>query len=304
MNISQEQVEFLRKQHLQIGMPCYGGMMYSDTAMSLIKFMMYAQKIGLNVSISHINNESLITRARASISAQFLENSAATHLLWIDADIGFEPEYIFQLLLHDKDIIGGLYPKKTLPPDYVVNANPDATDENGHIKVVDGLIEVSRLGTGFMMIKRIVFDKLIAAFPQTKFTNNIGLDKKFDPFMYSLFDCAISPDTMEYMSEDWLFSCRWRSLGGKIFVDPQIRLNHNGTFCFPGDPTHLYRSMGLDAATNPSLNPKISVRPDETKNDECMLALKPDYEGLKKWETEQAIKKNIESLPKIESDVK
>jgi hypothetical protein len=283
MNITQEQVDFLRKQHIQFALPCYAGMCYESLMTSMIKFVIYAQRIGLQFSIDTMTNESLISRARNHLVAKFLENSAATRLMFIDSDIGFDPEHIFKLILHDKDLVGGLYPKKTLPPDFVVNCNPECVDEKGQIKVIDGMIPVSRLGTGFMLIKREVFNKMMVAYPQTKFTNNIGLDPKYNPFCYALFDCAISPDTMEYLSEDWLFCARARAIGIEIFADPTIRLNHNGTFCFPGDPTALYNQMGLSIETNPQLNPKIAVRPDETKHLDSMLAIKPNLEALSNY---------------------
>jgi len=138
-----------------------------------------------------------------------------------------------------------------------------------------------------MLIKREVFNKMMVAYPQTKFTNNIGLDPKYNKYCYALFDCAISPDTMEYLSEDWLFSARYRAIGGEIFADPTIRLNHCGTFTFPGDPTALYNSMGLSIETNPQLNPKIAVRPDETKHKDSMLAIKPNMEALTEYEAKK-----------------
>jgi len=287
MNITQEQIEFLRKEHIQFAIPCFAGLVHEVVMTSLIKFVIYAQRIGLPFSIDTMTNESLITRARNHLVAKFLENSAATRLMFIDSDIGFEPEHIFKLILHDKDLVGGLYPKKTLPPDFVVNCNPECVDENGQIKVADGMIPVSRLGTGFMLIKREVFNKMMVAYPQTKFTNNIGLDPKYNKYCYALFDCAISPDTMEYLSEDWLFSARYRAIGGEIFADPTIRLNHCGTFTFPGDPTALYNSMGLSIETNPQLNPKIAVRPDETKHKDSMLAIKPNMEALTEYEAKK-----------------
>jgi hypothetical protein len=283
MNITQEQAEALRKMHLQIALPCYAGMMFTETATSLIKFFMYAQKIGLPLSLDTMINESLIPRGRNHLVAKFLENSVATHLLFIDSDIGFEPEYIFKLLLYDKDIVGGLYSKKNLPTDFVVNVSPENVAADGKLQSVDGLIPVSRLGTGFMLIKREVFNKMMVSYPHTKFTNNIGLDPKFNPFCYALFDCSISPDTKEYLSEDWLFCCRYRAIGGEIFADPSIRLNHCGTFVFPGDPTNLYKSMGLSLEANPQLTPRIASRQDETKDEESMLALKPDLVALAKY---------------------
>jgi hypothetical protein len=284
MDITREQVDFLRKQHIQFGLPCYGGTMFESVATSMIKFALYSQRIGMNFSLDTMINESLVQRARNHLVAKFLESSVATHLMFIDSDIGFEPEHIFKLLLHDKDIVGGLYPKKTLPPDYVVNVSPEAVDEKGQIKVDGGLIPVSRLGTGFMLIKREVFEKHMAAYPNTKFTNNIGLDPKFNPFCYTFFDCWISQDeNREYLSEDWGFIVKSRVIGIQAYADPTIRLNHSGTFVFPGDPTNLYHSMGLKLETNPQLTPRIAMRKDEIADDSARLVVQPDIQALTKY---------------------
>ncbi len=301
MNITQEQVEYLRKQHIQFGLPCYGGMLYESVATSLIKFAIYAQKLGMNFSLDTMINESLVQRARNHLVAKFLENGAATHLMFIDSDIGFEPEHIFKLLLHNKDIVGGLYPKKTIPPDYVVNVSPEAVGENGHVNVTDGLLPVSRLGTGFMMIKREVFEKHMVAYPNTKFTNNIGLDPKYNPFCYTFFDCWISQDeNREYLSEDWGFIVKSRVIGIQVYADPTIRLNHSGTFLFPGDPTNLYNSMGLKVENNPQLVPRIAVRKDEIIDDSARLAVQPDTVALAQY----ILKKEAETATKLAEEYK
>ena len=80
MNITQEQLEFLRKQHVQFGLPCYAGLMHECVATSLIKFAIYAQRLGMPFSLDTMVNESLIQRARNHLSAKFLENGVATHL--------------------------------------------------------------------------------------------------------------------------------------------------------------------------------------------------------------------------------
>jgi hypothetical protein len=281
MDITQEQVEFLRKQHVQFALPMYGGICHECVMTSMIKFAIYAQRIGMPFSLDTMINESLIQRARNHLVAKFLENGVATHLMFIDSDIGFEPDHIFKLLLHDKDIIGGLYPKKALPPDYVVNVSPEAVDENGQVKSVDGLIPVSRLGTGFMLIKREVFEKHMAAYPQSKFTNNIGLDPKFNKWCYTFFDCWITQDVnREMVSEDWGFTIKSRVIGLQAYADPTIRLNHSGTFVFPGDPTALYNSMGLKLETNPHLVPRIAMRKDEISDDSAKLMIQPDMDAL------------------------
>ena len=144
--------------------------------------------------------------------------------MFVDADIGWEPWHLLVLLNRDVDVIGGLYPMKTMPVKWVVNGFEGA--EEGP----DGLQEVSKTGTGFMLIKRHVFEKL-ARHPSVKeFKNDIGLPKELDPHMKTYFDTAVREG--RYYSEDWTFCENWRDFGGKVYVDKRVLLKHTGTYVF------------------------------------------------------------------------
>ena len=97
------------KTHLHIGIPCYGGMMSEPTVTSLLRFILLAQQAGLNWSLDTMVNESLITRGRNNLMAKMMTNTAATHFMFIDADIRFEPDAILRMLACDKDVICLLY---------------------------------------------------------------------------------------------------------------------------------------------------------------------------------------------------
>jgi len=125
-----------KKCHLHIGIPCYGGMMSEPTVTSLLRFILLAQRVGLNWSLDTMVNESLVTRARNNLMAKMMTNQAATHFMFIDADIRFEPDAILKMMACDKDVIGGLYPKKALPVNYVINLLPQ-TKVQGDIFTVD-----------------------------------------------------------------------------------------------------------------------------------------------------------------------
>lgn len=246
MQITQEQADYLRQQHVQICIPCYGGQVFECVMVSMLKFTILANRIGMNFSLDTMVNESLITRGRNNLVAKVMQNSNSTHLFFIDADIGFEPEHIFQLLLHDKEVVGGFYPKKSLPIDYVVNVSPDHVDANGNIGINNNLIPLTRLGTGFMMVKKSAIQKMFDAYPETKYTGNIGLSQDLNPFMYALFDTMITKDG-EYCSEDWTFCDRWRAIGGEIWGDITIKLDHTGHFRYPGDPVAIGNRLGIKA---------------------------------------------------------
>lgn len=213
--------------HLHIGIPCYGGMVSEPTMTSFLRFILLAQQVGLNWSLDTMVNESLVTRARNNLMAKMMSNPAATHFMFIDADIRFEPDAPLKMMACEKDVIGGLYPKKTLPINYVINLNPQT-------KVQGDIFTVDTMGTGFLMFKRHVYEKLIAAHPECKYVDDVGLGKQFEPMMYSIFDCKID-ERGHYLSEDWLFCRRWAKLGGEIWAHGKVLLNHVGHYEFQGD---------------------------------------------------------------------
>ena len=217
-------VDYLRTTRVHICMPCYGGMLTESTFMSFIKWSNTARQLGLDWTIETMTNESLISRARNTLVAKFLNNPDSTHLFFVDADIGWEPWHLLVLLNRDVDVIGGLYPMKSLPVKWVVNGFEGA--EEG----ADGLQEVSKTGTGFMLVKRHVFEKLNAHPAVKPFNNDIGLPKELDKHLRTYYDTAVREN--RYYSEDWTFCENWRDIGGKVWVDKRVLLKHTGTYVF------------------------------------------------------------------------
>jgi hypothetical protein len=216
-----------RNVHLHIGIPCYGGMVSEPTMTSFLRFTLLAAQVGLQWSLDTMVNESLVTRARNNLMAKMMTNEKATHFMFIDADIRFQPDSILQMIACDKDVIGGLYPKKALPVNYVINLQAQT-------RVQGDIFTVDTMGTGFLLFKRNVYEKLIAAHPETKYVDDVGLGKQFEPMMYSIFDCKID-ERGHYLSEDWLFCRRWAALGGEIWAHGKVLLNHIGHYEFQGD---------------------------------------------------------------------
>jgi hypothetical protein len=233
----QVNVDFLRTTKVHISMPCYGGMLTESTFMSFIKWANTARQLGIDWTLETMVNESLISRARNTLTAKFLDMPEATHLFFVDADIGWEPWHLLVLLNRDKDVIAGLYPMKTMPIKWVVNGFDGA--ETGP----DGLQEVSKAGTGFLLMKKHVFEKLNKHPAVKQYKNDIGLDPKYDQHLKTYFDTAVRQN--RYYSEDWTFCENWRDLGGKIYVDKRVLLRHSGSYVFCiENQEHLLKTVG------------------------------------------------------------
>jgi hypothetical protein len=244
-NQVQVNIDNLRKTRVHIMMPCYGGQLTETCFMSYIKWANTCRQLGIDWTMETMTNESLISRARNTLTAKFLANKESTHLMFIDADIGWEPWHLLVLLNRDVDVIGGLYPMKSLPIKWCVNGFDGA--ETGP----DGLQEVTKTGTGFLLIKREVFEKLDAHPAVKPFINDIGLPAELNPHMKTYFDTAVREN--RYYSEDWTFCENWRDLGGKVWVDKRVLLKHVGHYVFDyATQDNLYKDLHQIASSNPS----------------------------------------------------
>ena len=240
----QVNIDYLRKQRIHICMPCYGGQLTESTFMSYIKWGNTCRQLGIDWTIETMTNESLISRARNTLVAKFLNTENSTHLVFIDADIGWEPWHLLLLINHDVDVIGGLYPMKSLPVRWVVNGV-----ENGAVSEDGNVVEVSKTGTGFMVVKRHVFDKLQQHPAVVPFKNDIGLPQELDPHMRTYYDTDVREG--RYYSEDWTFCENWRDLGGKIWVDKRVLLKHTGTYTFDYQTQQpLYEALKKEIEVN------------------------------------------------------
>jgi hypothetical protein len=269
----------VRQSKFFIATPCYGGALTEPYFRSVIKLMTFFNTHKIPLAFGTIANESLVTRARNVLLAYFL-NSDYTHLMFIDADIEFKVEDLLKLYVHDKDVVVGAYPKKgvnwthiknsialdpkkelspqqvgALGSDYAINFK-FKNKETKTVEVENGLIKLHDAGTGFMMIKREAILKMIEKHPELKYNNDVqmgNVDLK-DNF-HALFDTMIDPVDKRYLSEDYTFCRRWQAMGGEIYLDPSISLNHYGSFCFQGNPEMI---ISFDAP-----QPVTEAQPEE-----------------------------------------
>ncbi len=239
----------MEKPLVVIATPCHGGMVSHAYMNSVIRLMTaVGQTIALSILL--LGGDSLITRARALLLARFLENPAATHLLFIDSDISFEPDAFLRLYLQDKDFTAAMYPLKEI--DWESQVARAAKGENvetaglnyvgklcsgNELKVENRFATAEYCGTGFQLVKRHVFEKLAAAHPELAFSSAHDriMCEEGKRNRYALFDPMIAPETGEYLSEDFAFCRRWRNLGGEIWLDLDSRLTHTGSMDFCGN---------------------------------------------------------------------
>lgn len=237
-----------------IGTPCYGGMVTHVYMRSIIKLMSYAAARDIELNLGLLAHDSLITRSRNTIVANFLDTPQYTHLLFIDADTGFEPEAVERMLEFNEDLVAGMYPVKVIHWPQVQRKISEGIKsealpqsglnyvgipcKDGEREERNGFVTGTSAGTGFMLIKRKVIENMAAQYPETKYKaiQTYPLPKSPSQNQYNLFDCMIDPETGTYLSEDFTFCYRWRKMGGKIWLDKQSKLTHIGSYEFEGNP--------------------------------------------------------------------
>ena len=234
--------------------PSHDGKFFQNYVLSLLNFVVQAGNEGMRTQVLLHQGESLVTRARNDCVAAFLANKEWTHLFWIDSDVGFSAEAAFRLLRSGYDIAAGVYPLKreNWPPSgipggmtqaqfeatfarYTVNTAPAEGSTTMDVVVQpDGFIKLSEAPTGFMVIKRSVFERLMEAYPDFNYVPD-SIGSADQGLHYRFFDVMVDPKTRRYLSEDYGFCRLWEGIGESIYVDANSNLTHQGSKLYRGD---------------------------------------------------------------------
>jgi hypothetical protein len=244
-SLPQEQKQ--NRPSLMIATPMYGGMCTGHYVAGLLGTINKMKSVGVPVYWAQMMNESLITRARNELARLFLEKGM-DYLMFIDADISFDGQAVATLMAADRDITCGIYPKKEVDWKQISKAaklGKESLQDYGGAFVFnmtgqkqesddDGVIEVRHGGTGFMLIKRKVFEDLMPHVPTYRVSTHKENGEYIKPLTHEFFATSID-DTGALLSEDYHFCDLWRKHGGKIYANPFIKLEHVGTYVYGGD---------------------------------------------------------------------
>jgi len=253
-----------KKPKLYVLTPTYGSLCYVNYLKCIMATKDLLTRFKIPMALEFCRNDSLVSRARNNLVAKAMNDDECTHILFIDADITWDPVDVLKLMLSDKCLSGGVYPLKhyfwerltkeeNVIKKWIDNKNASQfgktiSDESiiqhnllkYNINYIDSVLnidanlaKVKHLATGFMMFKREVIEKMAQAYPHTKYTDDVGfLSGTENRYAYALFDCGVQDD--HYFSEDWMFCHRWTEMGGNIYVNVGINLLHTGNEDFNG----------------------------------------------------------------------
>lgn len=228
--------------------PAYGGQMSELTTVSLFKTAQKFTREGIDHSLLTTANESLICRGRSRLFNFFYHRTNYDKFLFIDSDVRFAPEDVEKLLELDVDVCAAGVPLKSTTPTY----NFGTVTTNGKLiwNSNKTAFEADFVGTAFMMIDRKVFEEMARAYPKLRYkpdTSGRYTNKPADEIearnSFHFFNTYICQQTGDIRSEDYAFCDRWRDIGGKIWIRPDIQLSHVGSHEFVG--TNLEETFNL-----------------------------------------------------------
>lgn len=210
------------KRHVFIATPTYDGKVHTEYCVSIAESIMHLTANGVDVNFVPNLSSTLLVLARNLLVETFIETTA-THLMFIDSDLGFDPASILNLLNVDKDIVCGVYPSRKQP---VFVYNPQKTDKGDFVRDEKHkhLLRADFIPSGFMLIKREAIVKMLEAYKYLKYEpNEQGIGDKGT----LLFNTEVING--RFYSEDYVFCKRATDIGLEIWIDPRINFNHDGS---------------------------------------------------------------------------
>ena len=221
-----------------IALPAFGHQVNAQTTASLVALTKELAERGIFGGFSALSFPDIVDLRNVFLSV-FFDALDATHLLFVDADMQFEPELVRDLVLADKPLIGAIYPKKRIPTRWVGSAlTPPAEPENG-------ILELEAIGCGVMLIRRDCISQMIET-GNVEIDYDIGntaLNGLLEPHgvkrMIKAFDKVATPDGRK-LSEDFSMCWRHRKSGGKVYAPISHQITHLGIYPFTGKYSDVY----------------------------------------------------------------
>lgn len=244
-------VEHVQKKGVSIflGLPCYGCRLTTSCMASLVRFQAFCITHKIKVIFDIMGNESLITRGRSILAQRFLQ-SDATHLLFIDSDISFDPKSVLRMIAFDGDVTAGIYAKKGLAWDAIAKSTkttPEALRDaglqyninlppgEGSHTVTNGFLRVLDAATGFFCIKRKTLETIRDATLGITAVNDVPGSRDTVKEYPVFFDTSIDPVSKRYLSEDYHFCRLVQDNAMDVYVDITAVVSHTGSIQYDGD---------------------------------------------------------------------
>lgn len=224
--------------------PSRDGAIRTNCFLSMLVVQRLMEREGIDHDVHTLPDCPYLSVVRNTLAAWFLSDPEATDHFFIDADVGFDEAKVLEILKRPEGIVCGVYPLKQDELAFPVQIRKQDGVPLGR----DGLIEGELLPTGFMRIKRGVYEAMAKRYPELKYDESIvvvvdrdgrrELPEAHDFFCFGAYG-------RRFKTEDYAFCQRWRDMGGTLWVYPDVDFTHAGTKYYKGNyHEHLMRLPG------------------------------------------------------------
>ena len=225
-----------------IATPAHGEMFYAPCVQSLFKLAVELERRKWSSNLAMISYAD-IAEGRNVLLTHWFDKTDASHLLFVDADMGFEPQLIFDMVDFDKPVVGAVYPKRQIDLDRFAKAiaagkSVEKAEAGAHEFIVQkpsrgtahkGFMRVDSCGTGILLVQRACIELMLGKMPDivdNRPPSALSLSKEPGRLIR-----AFEFLTVEGMrlSEDYSFCYRWREkCGGEVWANISHEITHVG----------------------------------------------------------------------------
>jgi hypothetical protein len=191
------------------------------------------REAGAKVDLMKLKYMADIYFSRIKLFGEFVRKKQYTHMLFLDADMGWQPQTVANMLLLNREFIAAVGVKKKYPLEFAFSMmGDDGKDMPFYYEPETMVGTVAAVGAAFMMISRSCAEKMVEAYPEMQFDYENDVE-------YAVFDPIIinngNNTPRRRLSEDYSFCYRWRQLGGKVEILMDATLTHTGNHTFTGN---------------------------------------------------------------------
>lgn len=230
----------------------YSGQPHSQVKNEVFQAAQAMMARGWTAIMSERVGACMIPHVRNAAVSEFLMNKEATDLIFVDDDNYCDTAGFLRLVDADVDIVAAPCRSRSEPLTWPIRWLQQTIQRS-----LNGLVEVETVGTGIMRVRRQVFEKMIEAEPDSWYKDATSKAGK----SWALFDYGV--EAHDWWGEDVRFCRRWRALGGKVWIDPDITTHHIGRHDFSGSVGAWLREMPTEIQVNTHVKNEFGTEPTE-----------------------------------------
>lgn len=220
----------MKKPSVMICVPAYGQSVVAHTMEALFKLAQFLTLNSIRHQLSWYSAADIVEVRNLFLTSWYDCHPQYSHMLFIDADMGFEPELIRDMLEFDKPLTGAFYARRQMPPSVVGAA---FKEDHAFPDIMKGHLRAAYVGAGVMLIKRSMIKEMLEKKPELIDALPSVLAKATPLPLHRLlrvFDTILEDDRR--LSEDISFCQRWTECGGEIWANVMHKIDHVGPFNF------------------------------------------------------------------------